>query len=676
MITTLLVANRGEIARRTIAACRALGVRSVAVYSDGDADAPHVREADAAVRLPGTAPADTYLRADVLVAAAERAGADAVHPGYGFLSESAAFARAVVKAGLTWVGPPPEAIEAMGAKITAKELAARAGVPVFRSMTPEEATAADLPLLIKASAGGGGRGMRVVRDLADLPAEAEAARAEAAAAFGDPAVFCERYVERGRHVEVQLLADAHGTVWAVGDRDCSVQRRHQKLIEEAPAPGIPGELRGRLHEAARRMAAAIGYTGAGTAEFLIAEDGSVSFLEMNTRIQVEHPVTECVTGLDLVEWQLRIAEGEPLPAGGPPEPRGHAVEARICAEDPLADWRPQTGTLARFDVPAARTAFAPPARYGVRVDAGVEDGTEVGTDFDPMIAKVIAWGSSRADALRRLAAALAGTRLHGVGTNRDLLVRVLRHPAFAAGELHTRFLEQHGAAELGRPLADERAVRLSALAAALATAEANRAAAPVLGGLPAGWRNLASAPHVRRYRTAAGEEVEAGYAAGRTGPVPLPAGGEEVRVHRAAPDEVQLVAGGVRRTFAVHRLPGGEVHVDSELGPVALTPLSRFPDGSDDVPPGTLLAPMPGTVVRVAAEEGDWVEAGRPLLWLEAMKMEHRITAPAAGTVTGLPAAGSRVDTGDVLAVVAPRPDTPQPDPAEGEAPAPDGAHR
>ncbi|MDA2807364.1 ATP-binding protein [Nocardiopsis suaedae] len=679
MIGTVLVANRGEIARRVMRTCRDMGLGTVAVYAPADAGASHVREADAAVPLDGDG-ARAYLRPEALVEAAERAGADAVHPGYGFLSESAAFAGAVVKAGLTWIGPPAEAIEAMGSKTAAKALAARTGVPVSAALEPGQVTGADLPVLVKASAGGGGRGMRVVRALDELEAAVEAARAEAASAFGDPAVFCEPYVERGRHVEVQILADAHGGVWAVGDRDCSVQRRHQKVIEEAPAPGIGEDLRERLHEAARAMAGAIGYTGAGTAEFLVGGDGGAAFLEMNTRLQVEHPVTECVTGLDLVEWQVRIAGGEPLPEGGPPAPRGHAVQARLYAEDPAAGWRPHSGTVARFDVPAARAHFAVPGGFGVRVDAGVEAGTRVGVEFDPMLAKVIAWGRDRGDALRRLSAALAGARLHGVRGNRDLLVRVLRHPVFAAGGMHIRFLADQGldgggraegapradgtVPELARPLADDRAVRLSALAAALAEAERNRAGAPVLGGLPAGWRNLPSAPHVRRFRGPSGEEVEAAYTSGRTGPVPV---GDAVglRVRRAAPDRVELLVDGVLRAFEVARSEGG-VDVDSALGPVALVPEDRFPEKEAAVPSGTLLAPMPGTVARVAAAAGDRVEEGDPLLWLEAMKMEHEIRAPVTGTVAEVARAGTRTDTDTVLAVVAPDPD---PDPASDPAP-------
>ncbi|OEV04870.1 acety-l/propionyl-CoA carboxylase subunit alpha, partial [Streptomyces nanshensis] len=341
MITSVLVANRGEIARRVFRTCAELGVATVAVHSDADADAPHVREADAAVRLPGDAPADTYLRGDLIVAAALASGADAVHPGYGFLSENAGFARAVRDAGLVWIGPPPEAIEAMASKTRAKKLMGEAGVPLLEPVRTQEARESDLPLLVKAAAGGGGRGMRVVRELAALEGEIAAAKAEAAAAFGDGEVFVEPYVERGRHVEVQILADAHGAVWTLGTRDCSLQRRHQKVVEEAPAPGLSGELRDLLHKSAADAARAVDYRGAGTVEFLVTggdvqgtgtrESGEGSrayFLEMNTRLQVEHPVTECVHGVDLVALQIRVAEGEPLDPEGPPSPRGHAVEAR------------------------------------------------------------------------------------------------------------------------------------------------------------------------------------------------------------------------------------------------------------------------------------------------------------------------------------------------------------
>ncbi|GAA3979514.1 biotin carboxylase N-terminal domain-containing protein [Actinomadura viridis] len=676
MINKLLVANRGEIARRVFRTCRDMGIGTVAVFSDADAEGPHAAEADAAVRLPGAAPADTYLRGDLLIAAARSAGADAVHPGYGFLSENAAFARAVIDAGLVWVGPPPEAVEAMGSKIEAKKLMARAGVPVLPELDPDAVTEADLPILVKASAGGGGRGMRVVRSLAELPDAVAAARREAESAFGDPAVFCEPLLERARHVEVQLLADAHGTGWALGERDCSVQRRHQKIIEEAPSPAVDTALRDRLCRAAVDAAKAIGYVGAGTVEFMLAEDGRFFFLEVNTRLQVEHPVTECLYGLDLVRLQIEVAEGARLPSA-PPAPRGHAIEVRLYAEDPAAGWRPSGGTLHAFEIPGVDARFRVPPEYGLRLDSGVENGTEVGVHYDPMLAKVIAWAPTRGAAARRLRAALGGARVHGLATNRDLLARVLAEPAFLGGHATTGYLDEVGLDVLAAPLAGGDAVRLSALAAALADAAANRAAAPVLAGLPSGWRNLPSQPQRKSYEAPDGGTVEVAYRLTRGGALRAE-GHDGVELVAASPGSVTLGVAGVRYGFEVRRVPDGtgqggtgqgggpraaEVYVDSPLGSVALRALPRFADPSDLVAPGSLLAPMPGTVVRVETEEGAAVTEGQVLLVLEAMKMEHRIAAPAGGTVAELNvAAGRQVEAGAVLAVIA-APSTPEGNP-------------
>jgi len=647
VITSLLVANRGEIARRVFRTARDLGIATVAVHSDADADAPHVDEADAAVRLPGTTPADTYLRADLLVAAAVQAGADAVHPGYGFLSENAGFAQAVLDAGLIWVGPPPAAIAAMGDKVAAKQLMAAAGVPVLPELDPASITEADLPIIIKATAGGGGRGMRVVHALADLPGELATARSEARSAFGDDTVFCEPYLAVGRHVEVQVLADAHGTVWAVGERECSIQRRHQKVLEEAPSPlveRVPG-MRERLFDAAVAATTAIGYLGAGTVEFLADADGGFFFLETNTRLQVEHPVTECVSGLDLVRWQLRIAEGEALPLE-PPRSVGHAIEVRLYAEDPAAGWQPQSGTLHRLHVPGVAAEFAVPPTSGLRLDSGVRDGSQIGIHYDPMLAKVISWAPTRAEAARALSGALARATVHGLITNRDLLVRVLRHPAFLAGDTDTSFLDRYDVTE---PLADKETRRLSGLAAALAQAAENRRAAPVLGSLPSGWRNVVSAPQRVTYLGAEGE-LAVTYRLGRTGLVAD--GYPGVALVSATPDRVLLDVAGVRRAFTVARY-GPDVQVDSALGAVRLRALDRFPDPTAETVPGSLLAPMPGTVVRLGAGPGDAVRAGQPLLWLEAMKMEHRIESPAAGVLTELRVqVGDAVDTGALLAVV------------------------
>jgi propionyl-CoA carboxylase alpha chain len=655
MITSILVANRGEIARRVFRTARDLGIDTVAVYSDADAAAPHVSEANAAVRLPGNAPSETYLRADLLVEAAQRAGADAIHPGYGFLSENSGFARAVEAAGLTWVGPTPESIDSMGSKIESKRLMAAAGVPTLTELDPAKVTEADLPVLIKASAGGGGRGMRIVRSLADLPDEVTAAQSEAASAFGDPTVFCEPYLATGRHIEVQVLADKHGTVWAVGERECSIQRRHQKVIEEAPSPlvqRIPS-MRAELFDAARKAAAAVGYVGAGTVEFIADDNGRFFFLEMNTRLQVEHPVTECTTGLDLVRWQLLIADGAHLPAE-PPAPSGHSIEVRLYAEDPAANWQPQSGTVHEFAVPGVVAEFSNPTGYGIRLDSGIVAGSVVGVHYDPMLAKVISYAPTRDEASRGLAGALAAMKLHGLRTNRNLLVRVLRHPAFLAGETDTAFFDRHGLETLAAPLADKAGVELSALAAALADAEHNRATAAVLGRLPSGWRNIPSQPQRKKYRHGDDElTVSYRFERGALNADEHP----DIQLISATPDEIVLDVSGVRRAFDVARYVPVEgiatIEIDSPLGAVHLTVVERFPDPSAQLAAGSLVAPMPGTVVRVAVEAGDAVATGQPLLWLEAMKMEHQISAPADGVVSELNVSpGQQVDVGAVLAVV------------------------
>jgi propionyl-CoA carboxylase alpha chain len=652
-IDRLLVANRGEIARRVFRTCRDLGIETVAVHSDPDAGLPFVREADRAVRLPGAAPAETYLRGDLVVEAARRAGADAVHPGYGFLSESAELARAVIGAGLTWVGPTPEAMEQMATKVEAKKLMEAAGVPVLAALAPDAITDADLPVLVKASSGGGGRGMRVVRTRDRVAAEVEQASSEAAAAFGDPTVFCEPYVERGRHVEVQVVGDTHGQVLVLGERDCSVQRRHQKVVEETPAPGLLEPLRVRLHEAARTAAQAIGYVGAGTVEFLVAGE-RFWFLEMNTRLQVEHPVTECVTGVDLVAMQIAVAEGHRLtpPGAGP---GGHAIEARLYAEDPARGWQPQSGLLLRLDVPGVAARFENPGAHGLRLDAGFESGSHVGTDYDAMLAKVVAWAPTRTEAARRLAAALRRARIHGLTTNRDLLVDVLTSAPFLDGDLSTAFLEEVPLPSLRGREGGRLDLAPSLFAAAVAVTEATVRDRRVQRRVPAGWRNVASAPQLTRFDVA-GTEVRVGWYGGRAGY--RLAGVEDARtVSIDAVDGGWLVVveeGGVTRPFdvAVH---GDRVEVDSASGHVSLTRRRRFTDPSGAVAEGSLLAPMPGTVVAVHAAAGERVAAGSPVLVLEAMKMQHTITAPHDGTLTDLAVdVGAQVAAGAVLAVVVP----------------------
>ena len=518
--------------------------------------------------------------------------------------------------------------------------------------------------------------MRVVRELDALEDELAMAAAEAAAAFGDGEVFVEPYAEGARHVEVQVLADTRGTVWVLGERDCSLQRRHQKVIEETPAPALDDAVRAALHEAAARAARSIGYEGAGTVEFLVSRDGRPYFLEMNTRLQVEHPVTECVTGLDLVAWQIRVAEGAALPPE-PPAVRGHAVEARLYAEDPARGWQPQAGPLHRLEVPGTDAEFSvPPGRTaGLRLDAGVTGGDVVGVHYDPMLAKVIAWAPTRAEAVRRLAHGLERARVHGPATNRDLLVRALRHPEFAAGRLDTGFLARH-ARELG--IADGAAdategepepggaAEVAALVAALADAAARTAGGPGLGAAAGGpvaaqrpvaatlggWRNLPSQPQAKRFRSEPDGRVhEVRYRLDRDG---LTAEGfPGTALVSASPERVVLDLDGVRRAYDVAAY-AERVFVESPFVCIALTALPRFDDPREQAAPGSLRAPMPGTVIRTGEfSPGDRVESGQPLLWLEAMKMEHVITAPVTGTLTELTAeVGRQVELGTVLAVV------------------------
>ncbi|MBB2911542.1 acetyl-CoA/propionyl-CoA carboxylase biotin carboxyl carrier protein [Streptosporangium becharense] len=664
---TVLIANRGEIALRITRTLRRLGIRSVAVYSDADAGARHAREADVAVRLPGG-----YLDVDGILAAAAATGARAVHPGYGFLAENPAFARRCAEAGLVFVGPPPEAVEAMGDKIRAKATVAAAGVPVVPGGAEpgddlaEAARRIGFPALIKPSAGGGGKGMVLVRSAAELPDALESARRTAAAAFGDATLLVERFVENPRHIEIQVLADAHGNVIHLGERECSLQRRHQKIIEEAPSPLLDAATRAAMGAAAVEAARSVGYVGAGTVEFIV--QGSTAdyyFMEMNTRLQVEHPVTELVTGLDLVELQLRVAAGEPLPLTQD-EVRldGHAVEARVYAEDPSRGFLPTGGRVLALREPA-----------GVRVDSGLMAGGTVGSDYDPMLSKIIAWGPDRASALRRLDGALAGTAVLGVPTNVAFLRALVNHPGVVAGDLDTGLVERH---------LDELVTRDPAPADVLA------AAALVLHGehvpaapadpwdVPDGWRLGEAAWTVYRLETrdgvaelrvrglpASGAEVRLPAAGETTEDAPGPdrpgagtAGEREtVRARLSTEgDDLLVTLDGTIRRYAAAR-DGDTVWLARDGHAWALTrhhlgdPGDRA--GAGGSADGVVRSPMPGTVLVVKAAVGDRVSEGQPLLVVEAMKMEHAVTAPVGGVLAELPVrAGQAVAMDAVLAVV------------------------
>ncbi|MEJ2888550.1 ATP-binding protein [Actinomycetospora aeridis] len=629
MISTLLVANRGEIARRVIRGARTLGIRTVAIYSAPDADAPHVAEADRAVALRGSTSAETYLDAEQVLAAARATGADAVHPGYGFLSENAAFARRVADAGLTWVGPDPTSIEAMGVKHTAKALAREAGVPTLPDALldtddPDDWTRAGervgFPLLVKASAGGGGSGMREVRSPDELPDAVRSARAEAARSFGDDTVFLERLLDAPRHIEIQVLGDQHGHVVHLGERECSIQRRHQKVVEEAPSPVVSPELRERMGATAVALAEKLGYVGAGTVEFLLEDadfltsDVSVAatltqasyfFLEMNTRLQVEHPVTEEVYGVDLVALQLSIADGEALPfTQDDVVPRGHAIEVRLYAEDPTAGDRPSPGTLHRY-------AHDDTLRWE---DALGEHG-EVSAFYDPMIAKVIAHAPTRSAAARRLAAGLAQAEIHGPATNRDLLVAVLRDPDFLAGETRTDFLDRHATLRTPDP-ATPRAVHLAAAVAC--TSAARRAHDPLSDLAPPGWRLLRGAP--RPAITWAGPDGE------------VTPDLDGVGLRDVTPHGARVTLDGVEyRCRVAHH--DGRAFVDDGEGHSTWREVPRLPAPDAAAGGAGPVSEVPGTVVEVLVHEGEHVVAGQKLVVLEAMKMEHPALAAADGVV-------------------------------------------
>jgi len=649
MIRRILVANRGEIVCRIARTARRLGLTTIAVYSDADRNAQHVRIADEAYHLGAAPAAESYLNIDKLIALAKRVGADAIHPGYGFLSENAAFAQACVDAGLIFVGPPAAAIKAMGSKSASKAAMAAAGVPVApgyhggeqsAQRLIEEAGRVGYPLIIKASAGGGGKGMQVVNSAAEVPAAVESAQRLARTAFGDDRLLMERYFPLARHVEVQVFADSHGQTISLFDRDCSVQRRHQKIIEEAPAPDLRDEVRAAMASAAIKSAQAVGYVGAGTVEFLVDEAQNFYFMEMNTRLQVEHPVTEMITGIDLVEWQLRVAQGEPLPLTQNITRRGFAVEARLYAEDPAHDYLPSVGRIAHLRWAGAST--------GLRQDTGVETGDEVSSYYDPMLGKIIAWGETRATAIDLLGRALGEIEIVGVATNRALLSSVLADEAFRRGAVGTNFLgvrKRH--LRFGEPDATPRDMALAAVWCATRRTEGN-----ALWEDTRGWRPAAPSSTTWRFG-----EWAASLEAGADGYLARVKDQEtSIRILARDATSLQVECDGEVLHIRVFEA-AAELHLFANGRHVALS-VTRTDDALQVVgaaEQGSLLTPLPGTIVAVHVAPGQQVARGAPLITVEAMKMEHTLTAPYEGIVSRVAfGLADRVQAGAILVELAP----------------------
>jgi propionyl-CoA carboxylase alpha chain len=688
-----MIANRGEIACRIARTAHRMGISTVGVYSEPDRNALHVDSVDLAVALGGATPAESYLRGDAIIAAAVATGATHVHPGYGFLAENADFAGAVIDAGLTWIGPTPDQIRLLGDKVAAKRAAAAAGVPTTEivEVAPGAVPAGlVMPVLVKAAAGGGGRGMRVVRSEAELAGAVDAARREAAAAFGDGTVFIEPYITRGRHVEVQILGDAHGNVVHLGERECSIQRRNQKVVEEAPSPGITDDVRAQLHAGALALARHVGYLGAGTFEFMVGESGdgepTITFLEVNTRLQVEHPVTEAITGIDLVEMQIGIADGLVLPfTQDEITVDGHAIEVRLVAEDPARGWLPSTGTITEFEI-------APDGGVDVRVDTGVRAGSEVSSDYDSLLAKVIAHHADRDVAAQRIGRALRTARIAGVRTNASTLAAIMDEPDFRTGTTYTAYLDEHPqlAVATGRS-PEDRVVHL--LAAVFAIERDNRAHDRVLGFAPSGWRNLRTRGQRRTLvLDPEGEPGPDGFTPGthrgvpstveyvfrpgrgpvRTadvliGPVPDTVGtgaptpddrrSSVVRLLASHHDHQVVEVDGIRHRVGIRR-HDGRVTTSTASGSLAWSEEPRFADHDVEETGSGPVCPLPGTVIAVHVEAGQSVADGQLLMVVEAMKMEHKITAHGDHVVAAVRfAVGDRVDTGDLLVqLVAPEP--------------------
>ena len=651
-IRKLLIANRGEIARRIMRTAREMGISTAAVYADADADAPFVREADVSFALGGRTSTETYLDVGKVLDACTRSGADALHPGYGFLSENADFAKAVIGAGITWIGPTPSVIARMGDKLSAKNLMKAAGVPTLPAIeitggvNPSKvAEEIGYPVLVKASAGGGGRGMRVVAKEADLRAAVKSAKREAMSSFSDDTVFLEKWLDSSRHVEIQIIGDHHGNLAHCFERECSIQRRHQKIIEEAPSPAVTGKLRTAMGDAAIRVAKSLGYTSAGTVEFLLT-GSDFYFLEVNARLQVEHPVTEEIIGKDLVREQIRIAEGEPLSfAQKDLSINGHAIEARLCAEDPVNGFLPAPGPV---------TVWAPSKIGGARFDSGVESGSVIASEFDPMIAKVIVHAPNRREAAARLARVLETTRIHGLTTNRDFLAGILRSDAFIAGDTTTDFIERveidRTRTISGQELAD------AAIATVLESQARNRARAKVLRSIQSGWRNTMM-PFEEMFFRLGEAECSIAYRSRRDGcfRVRINNSSEEIiaQPYQCGRGRVDVALNGRRLAFDIER-SGTVWLIHSQLGDLQLEELPRYPLFGADELAGGAVAPMPGSVLETAVTAGDTVSKGDLLVILEAMKMEHRITAPRDGTVESVHVStGEQVENGQLLVTLA-----------------------
>lgn len=647
-ITTLLVANRGEIARRIMRTAKEMGISTVAIYADGDAEAPFVTEADSAIALGGRTSAETYLDASKVLDACKRSGADAVHPGYGFLSENAGFASAISDAGISWIGPTPEVIAAMGDKLSAKKLMEAADVPTLPAIeiTPDTdlARAADeigYPVLVKASAGGGGRGMRVVEKETDLQSSVDSAKREAGSSFGDDTVFLEKWLDSSRHVEIQIIGDKHGNLVHCFERECSIQRRHQKIIEEAPSPAVSPEIREAMCDAALKAALSLGYSSAGTVEFLLA-GSEFYFLEVNARLQVEHPITEAIIGKDLVREQIRIAEGETLSFSQDDlQINGHAIEARLCAEDPNNDFLPSPGPV---------IIWQPSTQGKARFDSGVESGSVIAVEFDPMIAKVIVHAPTRREAAARLARILETTQIQGLITNRDFLVTTLRHQSFLAGDTTTDFIERISPARTREVTSDDLAE--ASIAIAIESQARNHATAKVLKTIPSGWRNTILPFEMINFQHL-NKDCHVEYRSRRDGKFRFRVGDSAdeliVTPYACGNGLVDIDIDGRRVRYEIDR-QGMQWYVHGRAGDLQITESPRYPVSGTDELAGGLTAPMPGAVLATEVNSGDKVSKGDLLLILEAMKMEHRITAPMDGIISELHVAtGDQVKNGQLL---------------------------